>query len=167
MRVAAIPEGSTVARGFGEVHFCDTYQIAVQTDKSAAEILRELMRLPRWAGWLMSVRNAIVGLFGLKAGRSDAYFPVLWETESEPANGSEGSLPMVAQTPSELVTGLSDRHLDFRVSILKDPAAGTVSLTTIVHFNNLWGRLYFLPVRPFHKLLVKTLLRNYLRKTRD
>jgi hypothetical protein len=144
-KLPTIPEDSTVADGFGEVHFCDAYQIAMQTDRSAVEIIRRLIQLPRWAHWLMSVRNAIVELFGLKAGRADAYFPVLWETESE------------------IITGLSDRHLDFRVSILKDPMAGTVSFTTIVHFNNLWGRLYFVPVCPFHKLLVKTLLRNYLR----
>jgi hypothetical protein len=147
-RSTVIPDGSTIGDGFGEVHFCDSYRIEVQTDRNAAEIIAELIQLPRWARWLMSVRNAVVGVFGLKAGRSDTYFPVLWETESE------------------IVTGLSDRHLDFRVSIMKDHSAGTVSFTTIVHFHNLWSRLYFVPVRPSHKLLVKTLLRNYLRHNR-
>jgi hypothetical protein len=144
-RVTAIPEGSTVSKGFGEVHFHDSYLIAVQTDKSAAEITRELIQLPSWAGWLLSLRNAIAALFSLKTGRPLTTFPVMWQTDSE------------------IVTGMSDRHLDFRVSILKNPAADTVSFTTIVHFNNIWGRLYFLPVRPFHTLIVKTLLCNYLR----
>jgi hypothetical protein len=30
---------------------------------------------------------------------------------------------------------------------------------TIVHYNNIWGRLYFLPVKPFHKLIIRTMLR--------
>jgi hypothetical protein len=142
--LATISPDSTIHRGFGKVHFSDTYQIEVHTDNNADQILRELMRLPRWAGWLLALRNAIVGVFGLKVGRPQATFPVMWQTESE------------------VVTGLCDRHLDFRVSILKEPCEGIVSFTTIVRFNNRWGRIYFAVIRPFHKLIVKTLMRRFL-----
>jgi len=36
-----------------------------------------------------------------------------------------------------------------------------VYLTTIVKFHNIWGKLYFAPVKPFHKLIIKTLLENF------
>ncbi|MDR2937116.1 MAG: DUF2867 domain-containing protein [Rikenellaceae bacterium] len=138
-----IPENSAILDGFGEMHFHDTYQISAKTDKSAAEISNGLMQLPAWANRLFKLRNAIVGVFGLKAGKSDVAFP------------------LISQTETEIVSGLGDNHLDFRVSILKDPAKSTISLTTVVHFNNVWGRVYFLPVKPFHKIIIKVLLRKY------
>ena len=36
-------------------------------------------------------------------------------------------------------------------------------VSTIVRFNNWLGRLYFLPVRPIHRLIVPAMLRNGLR----
>ncbi|MDR1119950.1 MAG: DUF2867 domain-containing protein [Dysgonamonadaceae bacterium] len=27
-------------------------------------------------------------------------------------------------------------------------------LTTIVRFHNVWGKIYFLPVKPFHRLIL-------------
>jgi hypothetical protein len=63
--------------------------------------------------------------------------------------------------------GEDDKHLNFRASVLKDKTNGTVSLTTVVHYNNLWGRVYFFPVKPFHKIIMKALLKRYLRKDED
>jgi hypothetical protein len=147
-KLTAIPESSAILNGFGDVHFHDIYQIVANTDKSAAEISKELMRLPAWASWLFKLRNAIVGVFGLKAGKSDVAFPI------------------ISQTETEIVSGLGDTHLDFRASILKDPEAGTISLTTVVHFNNVLGRVYFLPVKPFHKIIMRSLLKRYLKNRR-
>jgi hypothetical protein len=146
-KLAAIPGGSGVLNGFGEVNFGDTYQIVARTDRSAAEIMREIMTLPRWVAALLRLRHAIVGVFGLKTGGADTAFPV------------------ISQTESEVVTGLADKHLNFRAALTKDPAAGTIFLTTVVHFNNIWGRLYFLPVKPFHKIIMRTLLYRYARFT--
>ncbi|MDR2912137.1 MAG: DUF2867 domain-containing protein [Alistipes sp.] len=143
-KLADIPKGSTVLEGFGEVHFRDTYQIAARTDKPATEIARELMRLPAWATALFKLRNAIVGIFGLKADSSDTSFP------------------RISETDTEVVSGVGDTHLNFRASILRDPSADTIALTTVVHFNNVWGRVYFLPVKPFHKIIMRALLRRYL-----
>ena len=140
-KLAAIPDGSGVLDGFGEVNFWDSYCVAARTDRDAAEIMREIMTLPRWVAALLRLRNAIVGVFGLKTG------------------GAEAAFPVISQTENEVVTGLSDKHLNFRASVVKTPT--TVSLTTVVHFNNAWGRLYFLPVKPFHKIIMRTLLRRY------
>jgi hypothetical protein len=35
---------------------------------------------------------------------------------------------------------------------------GFKSLTTLVHFNNRFGRFYFALIKPFHRLMVKSLL---------
>ena len=142
-KLAAIPDGSGVLDGFGEMSFWDSYRVAARTNQPAAEIMREIMALPRWVAVLLRLRNAIVGMLGLKTG------------------GAEAAFPMISQTENEVVTGLSDKHLNFRASVIKTPT--TVSLTTVVHFNNAWGRLYFLPVCPFHKIIMRTLLKRYLK----
>jgi hypothetical protein len=145
-KLPAIPDNSAILDGFGEVHFQDTYQIPARSDKPASYIAKELMQLPAWATALMRLRNAIVGIFGLKADNSDAAFPIISEREEE------------------VVSGLGDAHLDFRASILKDSVNGTIALTTVVRFNNIWGRVYFLPVKPFHKIIMRALLRRYLKR---
>jgi hypothetical protein len=143
-KLAAIPEGSVILDGFGEVHFHDTGQIFARTDRNIGEVADEIMTLPAWVVLLFRLRNAIVGCFGLKTG-------------------DDASFPIISQAENEVVKGLGDSHLDFRVSFMKDPARGTISLTTVVHFNNVWGRVYFFPVKPFHKIIMKALLRRYLK----
>ena len=62
----------------------------------------------------------------------------------------------------ELVTGQKDKHLDFKLSFrsYKDGSETKVELITLVKFNNFWGKLYFLPVKPIHKFYVKRIVRK-------
>jgi len=68
------------------------------------------------------------------------FFPVQWESEDE------------------IVLGEDDRHLDFRLSLLRShSAAGTQLIaTTVVHSHNGFGLTYLNVIRPFHYLVVRT-----------
>jgi hypothetical protein len=58
-----------------------------------------------------------------------------------------------------LVAGFNDHHLDFRVVV--DVAAGEqVTATTLVKTHNFLGRLYLAIVLPFHRLIVRSMLRR-------
>jgi hypothetical protein len=146
---ASIPGESTIANGFGSIDYHDTYSIIKATDKTAEEISKKLMQLPDWVTVLFFIRNRIVGVFGLKTDKKtqkpDAFFKV------------------VENRDDEFVMGEDDKHLNFRASILKDKTNETISLTTVVHYNNVWGRVYFFPVKPFHKIIMKVLLKRYLK----
>lgn len=144
-KLTDIPSGSAVLNGFGRVDYRDAYQIRVNTEDCAEQIARQVMKLPGWVSALFRLRNAIVRIFGLKTG-----------------GGVVVVFPTVYRSEDEVVTGLPDSHLDFRVSFFKDRAGGTVTMTTVVHYNNALGRLYFFFVRPFHKVIAKTLLKLYL-----
>ena len=148
-RLSAIPENSLIRNKFGEVDYCDAYQIKKATKLTAEELSNEIMKLPNWALILFKFRNLVVGIFGLKTDKNtpkpDTFFTV------------------IEQNDSEIVMGEVDKHLDFKVSIMKNSLENTISLTTIVHFNNAWGRIYFFPVKPFHKILIRTLLKRYLK----
>ena len=74
-----------------------------------------------------------------------------------PAGGGEALLfPVLEESPQRVVTGLDDRHLDFRVIITVSP--GAARCTTVVRRHGRLGRLYFAVVGPFHRRLVPRLL---------
>ena len=143
-----IPENSLILSGFENIDYCDIYQIRKKTDKSAEVISKDILQMPKWVLVLMKLRNRIVSVFGLKTDKNteeaDTFFTVIKKSENE------------------IVMGEVDKHLDFRLSILKSDIEGTISLITAVHFNNIWGRLYFFIIKPFHKVILKTTLKRYL-----
>ena len=116
-------------------------------DVTAAQVAKRVFAHPPvWVRRLMSLRNTIVGFFGLKyAGNMD---------------GDTGGFPVVSQSPERIVLGFDDWHLDFRIVLDIGPAAGgqNVSVTTLVDRHNLAGRIYILFVTPFHRLIVRTML---------
>jgi|AGTN01.1.fsa_nt_gi Protein of unknown function (DUF2867). len=144
-----IPTNSTIANGFDDIDYYDIYLIKKQTDKSAEEISKDLMELPQWVIALFKLRNAIVGIFGLKTDKN--------------SSEQESFFKLIENREDEIIMGEDDTHLNFRGSILKDKSKNTISLITLVHYNNFWGRVYFFPVKPFHKIIMRTLLKRYLR----
>lgn len=78
------------------------------------------------------------------------------------ADQHEG-FPVLGRREHEVLMGLDDRHLDFRVSLRllqSDDADDSLLLTTTVTFHGPIGRLYFALVRPFHRRIVPAMLRS-------
>jgi hypothetical protein len=158
-----IPAASLLHAVGATAYFADSFTSALH-DRSLtpAEIsLRVSRATPAWAEALMSLRNRVVRLFGLKAVGG------LGNVGSKPAaeyaiGDRMGIFSIYAQTPDELVMGIDDQHLDVRVSILKrpdnDPSKYVVSTVVVVH--NLLGRIYMLPVGRIHPLIVRALMRR-------
>jgi hypothetical protein len=144
-KLAAIPENSLTLSGFSKIDYWDAYCVVKSTDETAEEVASRLFKLPKWVNLLMWVRNAFVSAFGLKTERQ---------------NGQKVIFTVIEQTENEIVMGESDRHLDFRVSVLIDRPKSLLYVTTLVGFHNFWGRLYFLFVKPFHKFIVKSLIKS-------
>jgi hypothetical protein len=145
-----IPDKSLVLDEFGNVDYYDAYQVIKSTDKNIKEILNEIMKMPKWVDILLRLRNIIVGVFGLKTEKN--------------APKSETFFTLIKEREDEVVIGEEDKHLNFRSSVIVDKSEGTITLTTVVHFNNIWGNFYFSFVKPFHKRIMKSLMRNYLKK---
>ena len=148
-KLKAIPKESGILNGFSHVDYFDAYEIEKKTDKSAKEISKEIMRLPNWADFLFKLRNALVSVFGLKVDKQN--------------EGEETFFTLIRENDNEIIMGEDDKHLNFRASIIIDKSKNTISVITLVHFNNLLGKAYFLPVKPFHKILIKTILKRHLK----
>jgi len=132
--------------------WADQYGIEVRGSLSPREALNEMLaRSPGWIAGLLSLRNQIVSPLGLKGARLQV---------------GEGGFPVVAEGPEELILGLNDRHLDFRLVLNTRPAGHGctfVSLATLVAPHNLGGRTYLAAILPFHRLIVSQMLSTLYR----
>jgi hypothetical protein len=134
--------------------FADAFRVTIADAdldaRGAAE--RMFSRNPRWVEALLDLRNTIVAPLGLKTSG-----------KGEPnTGGMVGIFPVLNETPERLVAGFDDHHLDFRVVVDVVPANGgrDVTATTLVLTHNRLGRAYLTAITPFHRLIVKTLLRQ-------
>ncbi len=61
---------------------------------------------------------------------------------------------------NEIVMGMDDVHLSFRVSVLKKKReqGNGVFLTSIVKFHNTAGKVYFSTIKPFHQAIMASML---------
>ena len=116
---------------------------------------------PKWVDILFKIRNKIVSLFGLKNEVLDIDKIIL----PFKVGDKVGFFKVFEAYDNEIVVGEDDAHLDFRVSILLDKKKGNLlSVKTMVNFNNTFGKLYFFLIRPFHIIIVRTIIRNMKRK---
>lgn len=83
------------------------------------------------------------------------------EVRHDDAVGDEiGPWPIFALTDREIVAGRNNKHLDFRVSVLR-PGRGndaSVTVSTICTVHNLAGGVYLFFIVPFHRFGVKSLM---------
>ena len=64
-----------------------------------------------------------------------------------------------------MILGENDKHLDFRVCIQdNNEAQQNIKVTTLVQFHNTKGKLYFSVIKPFHKMIVKSMVKNAVDK---
>jgi hypothetical protein len=150
---AAIPDAEAGALLAG-AQFIDAYSVTIHgaalDARQAAE--KMLQHQPRWIRSLMALRDLCVSPLGLKT--------------AEAARGSAadrvGFFPVLGETPQRIVAGLNDRHLDFRVvvEVSGRGASQAVTATTVVLTHNWLGRTYLAIILPFHRLIVRSMLRQ-------
>jgi len=106
-----------------------------------ARSMFSLRSMPRWIFAALAVRQLLSPLMGVpRAGRN-----VFWVDRVE---------------GDEALISADDVHLDFRVGVGVDEAAGLIRVVTTVRLKGWRGRLYFLPVRVVHPLIVRAMIRR-------
>lgn len=165
IRQVPIPRGSLVASAFATNDYADAYAIRLPQDSAADvdAVTRTLFTSsPRWIDRLMDLRNGLVRLIGLKTPPRGAQKPA--RINLQPGNVA-GIFHVLARNSDEILLGEDDRHLDFRLSVLihRQQGVAWAVVTTVVRFNGWLGRAYFLPVRPFHQLIVPAMIRSMQR----
>lgn len=162
-----VPSGSLAAAAFPREDYADAYRVVIPATCAVDTFARAfLTATPGWAQALMRVRERAVRLIGLKriaVDRQRGPARMSFEPDTK-----AGIFRVFACSADEILMGEDDRHLDFRVSLLiaktQENHHGVV--TTVMHYHGWLGRAYFLPVRPFHGLIVRAMLRETAQKLR-
>jgi hypothetical protein len=154
-KLKTYPENTMIFSDMDRVDYFDSYMIVKSIPDSVNEITRKLLKAPGWVNALGKLRDLLVKPFGLKT-ESDI-------KREESGNRSEFDFaPVLYRSDEEIVMGMNDRHLYFRMSVLKvaQHENSRVFLTTVVRYNNVGGKIYFAVIRPFHGIIVRTMLRK-------
>jgi len=161
-----VPSGSALSRELIErAYFRDSYRAPLsRTELGIVDIFFGIFaHHPLWMKLLLIVRNKVASLAGLDAPTASEILHV--EMKNRYAVGEKiGVWPIFSLSDDEIVAGRNNKHMDFRLSVLKMPGAdGTsVVVTTICTVHNLSGKLYLFLVVPFHRYGVRKLMANAL-----
>lgn len=165
--------GASCLRTENGYQFIDGYKSKFSDPGDAIE-LSQIVKLffsagPKWLDKLFALRNSIVKLFGLKVpGNGIERERELQNFRCEPEERI-GLFKIIQCSENEAVLGEDDKHLDFRVALLLqkssvDDKVKELTIATLVKFHNNWSKLYFIPVKPFHRLIVPAMLKGIIRE---
>jgi hypothetical protein len=157
-----LPAASGIDRAFVEAaFFTDSYRVPLtHAEASVVDIFFAVFgHHPAWLKALLLVRHRIGSWFGLGAATTAE---VLRPSRAASYRVGEniGPWPIYLLGDSELVAGRNDKHLDFRLSVLKQGTGkgACAIISTICCAHNSFGRLYIRLIAPFHTWGVQRLL---------
>ena len=142
-------------------YFRDSYRATLsRSNASVVEIFHAIFaHHPTWMKIVLIIRNRIASLCGLDAPTASEIMSPAFKNDC--AVGDKiGVWPIFALTGSELVAGRDNKHLDFRLSVLRvtDGATASVVVSTVCVVHNAFGKVYLFFIVPFHKWGVRRLI---------
>jgi len=162
----AVPGESRVSHFYEKTDLADAFAIRLPDDAiSDPEALARFVLLHQapWVGRLLKLRDAMVAGFGIKTSTE-------LRRASGPGDARRIHIFRIYDTStSEIVLGEDDKHLDFRLSVLRqmravpNGAAPHLVLSTVVSCHNLLGHAYLTLIAPFHRRVVRSTLRGAAR----
>lgn len=117
---------------------------------------------PKWTATLFELRNRIVKVFGLKTSETPANHQELLDNFNCEPGERLGLFEVFYKDENEVILGEDDKHLDFRISFLKNQS--TLTLSTTVIFKNSFGKIYFALIKPFHNTISKRMLKGIIKQ---
>jgi hypothetical protein len=159
-----VPSSSTLSRDLiGNADFHDSYRAPLaRPELGFVDIFFALFgHTPLWMKLLLITRNAAASLFGLETPTvAEIMKPTV---RSQYLVGEKiGPWPIFFIGDNEIVAGRNNKHMDFRLSVLKamDGDAMSVVVSTICTVHNVFGKIYLFFIVPFHRNGIRTLISN-------
>jgi Protein of unknown function (DUF2867) len=159
-----IPSASVLKRDvIAAAYFRDSYRAPLgRANASVIDIFFSIFgHRPLWMKTPLIIRNKIASLCGLDAPTTaEIIHP---EIKSSYQVGDKiDAWPIFSLSETELVAGHNNKHLDFRLSVLKvaDGKSVSVVVSTICTVHNAFGKIYLFFIVPFHKWGVQWLISN-------
>ena len=161
-----VPSASTLSRELIErAYFRDSYRAPLsRMELGIVDIFFAIFaHHPLWMKLLLIVRNKVASLAGLDAPTASEILHL--KVKDRYVVGEKiGVWPIFSLSENEIVAGRNNKHMDFRLSVLKVRGRDTTSVvvSTICTVHNLSGKVYLFFVVPFHRYGVQRLMANAL-----
>jgi Protein of unknown function (DUF2867) len=160
----AVPSSSMLDRNLIAIsYFHDSYRAPLtHPELGIVDIFFALFgHEPLWMKLTLIARNAVARLAGLEAPTvTEIMRP---EVRANYSVGEKiGPWPIFFLGDNEIVAGRDNKHMDFRVSVLKavDGDAPSVVVSTVCTVHNLFGKIYLFFIVPIHRKGVQLLMSN-------
>lgn len=160
----SFPEDSVLSAERANYGYADCYTVPLaRNDVQSWELVAAFFAAaPAWVDYLFKLRNMLVTPFGLKTGDQGLH-PV-----DPPFHvGQQISVFRILHMDEhEVVLGEDDSHLDFRTSLRlqRDGHNPSLAVSSLVNTKNKLGVLYFMLVKPFHRMIVPVVARGMMRR---
>jgi hypothetical protein len=164
-----VPSASVLDRDLvAAAWFRDSYRAPLTRDAGVTDVFHGIFgHTPMWMRRMLIARNRLAALCEL-AVPADAEILEYRTRDSYAVGDRIGPWPIYALNERELVAGRDNRHMDFRLSLMKvndDGGAGIV-VSTICNVHNVFGKVYLFFIVPFHRYGVQKLMRDAHRARR-
>jgi hypothetical protein len=154
-----LPSQSSLADLYPTASLADSYIVRLPTGivEDPESLARHVFENPEpWIDNLLVARDTLMSLFGVKSAAA----------MREAGDERIGMFKVYSKSADEIVLGEDDKHLDFRISVLRQMRAISTGeapylvVTTVVHAHNMLGKLYLLAATPAHKLIVPSMMQR-------
>lgn len=161
-----LPSSSMLTRELIErAYFRDSYRAPLNRHELGVTdiFLAIFAHRPWWMKLMLIARNKVASVVGLDAPTASELLHA--EAKDRYVVGETIDVwPIFLLSENEVVAGRNNKHLDFRVSVLKerDAEGSHVVVSTICAVHNLFGKIYLFCVIPFHRYGVRRLVARAL-----
>lgn len=164
-----LPDQSFLFNTLRRCHYMDSFQEVLLDPSDTVQITDAVQ------AFFAAVPGGLPSMAGPRKNNTDSMFSACSNTgiQREARVPHDNSLDklnalplrLFSQTTNEIVVGMDTRHLNIRISFFLEPQRNfpnrkVFTITTMVQFNNGWGRLFFFPLRLLHTLAFPVLLKN-------
>ena len=158
VKVESSPKTEGIKYALPKIDFSDTFSTTNHQDDLGLISNLVFGTVPKWVGALMKLRNILVKKFGLKTEKPEDFH------SSFKVGGYIGFFQIFSIEQNEIMLGADDKHLNFRVSIYDSGENQfNIKVTTLVQYNNRFGKIYMAIVKPFHHFIVKRMVKQAYR----
>ena len=157
-----LPKESIIKSSLRRNDYEDAFAIEIDHPVPLEELPKMFfMAFPKWFIVLMGTREVVAKIIGLKTSEGMDVKKQIKEFKGE-IGDSIALFHVLDKTEEEIMTGESDSHLDFRLSLFYRPKKEKheIILATTVQYNNWVGKVYFFFVKPIHRLIMPVLLKR-------
>ena len=157
-----VPRHSALGKDVIErADFRDAYRVPLsRSDLSVVEIFFAIFaERPGWMNLMLMARNKVAALAGLEVPTTSEILKMV-KRDRYCIGETIGPGPIFFLGSDELIAGRDNKHMDFRLSIMKvhDGTRPSVVVSTLCMVRNKFGQYYLSSIIPFHKFGLRKLM---------